>query len=76
MNTIQISDNNREAILGMMNKEIDDEGYIISKDTKKRVKCYYSKEEINIKDSYSILPGSTVFIKNNDLSFAKYLVKK
>jgi hypothetical protein len=76
MEYLQISEENREDILEMFDKTTDKEGFIIDKRTKKRIKCQFSKEEINIKDNFSILPGSSIFIKNNDLSFARYLVKR
>jgi len=76
MNFIQITRNNKEEIIELLNKKTDGQGFIIDKQKGNKVKCRYTREYINIKDNFSILPGSTIFIKNNDIAFAKYLVNR
>lgn len=76
MNIIQLSKDNREDIIELMDKTTDEQGYIIDRRTNNRVKCRYTKEEIHIEDDFSILPGSTIFVKNKDLALVKYMLKR
>lgn len=74
MDTIKINNSNKAAILELFSKEVDNEGFIIEKKTKKRLVCPYSKEEIS-ENEFSILPGSAIFVNNYPYCFTEYLAK-
>ena len=69
---IQINDLNREVILELFNKSVDNEGFIIEKKTQIRLTCPYSKQHIRLND-FSILPGSTTFVNNKAYCFAEHI---
>ena len=75
METIEINDSNKLAILELFYKSVDSEGYIIEKKTNKRLVCPYSNENIPA-SNFSIIPGSAIFVNNYYYCFAEYLASK
>ena len=51
-------------VLDSMNKAIDNEGFIVEKETKKRV-LTPDGSEIELDDFAGIIPGSEIFLKND-----------
>lgn len=72
MEFLQVTNSNKEVILELFNKEIDQEGFIIEKKSGKRIICPYSQQEIH-SDSFSILPGSATFVNNLSYCFAEHI---
>ena len=75
METIEITEENKPAILELFNKTIDDEGYLVEKTTNMRLVCPYSNQHIKA-DDFSVLPGSAIFVTNQYYCFAEYLAQK
>ena len=73
MKFIQINQENKNAILELFGKTVDNEGFIIEKMTGKRLICPYSEEIIKV-DNFSILPGSATFVNNKSFCFAEHMV--
>jgi hypothetical protein len=71
MKVIAITPENLESTLSIFGKEIDDDGYLIEKSSKKRLICPYSREPIK-KDNFSVLPGSATFVNNYYYCFAEH----
>jgi|GEM_PF-1896041 len=74
MEYIQVTEKNKDSILGLFRKAVDTEGYIIDTKNKKRLVCAHTKKNIPAND-FSILPGSAVFVNNSYYAFAKQKVK-
>jgi len=72
MEYVQITPSNKETILELFSKAVDDEGYVVEKKTGKRLVCPYSKQEIH-SDVFSILPGSATFVNNLSYCFAEHI---
>ncbi len=51
-------------ILDAMNKSVDNDGFIIEKESKKRVLTPDGKE-LELNDFLGIIPGSEIFLKND-----------
>lgn len=74
MKGIEINDRNKETIFEVLGKCVDSEGYIMEKRTKERVICPYSKTPIH-SSSFSIMPGSFIFINNYSYCFTEHIAK-
>jgi hypothetical protein len=74
METVEITESNKPAILELFKKDIDSGGYIIEKDTSRRLVCPFSNENIKA-DDFSVLPGSAIFVNNYYYCFAEYVAK-
>lgn len=74
MKYFQINDSNRGTILELFDKDTDTEGYIIEKETGKKLKCPYSNENIKLSD-FSILPSSAIFVNNKSYCFSEHRAK-
>ena len=72
MKYLQINDVNKDVILELFSKAVDEEGLIIEKKTGKKLICPYSKQNIHIND-FSILPGSATFVNNKIYCFAEHI---
>lgn len=72
MEFLQVTPLNKEVILELFSKEIDQDGFIIEKKSGKRIVCPYSKQEIH-SNSFSILPGSATFVNNKSYCFAEHI---
>ncbi len=72
MEFLQINSSNKEVILELFNKAIDNDGFIVEKKTNNKIICPYSKELIH-SDSFSILPGSAIFVNNLSYCFAEHI---
>lgn len=68
---IEINDEEREVLLDILDYEVDGEGYIVDKRTKKHHICPLSNTKIPISSS-SILPGSTIIINTSVLTLSEY----
>ena len=73
MEYIQVNDSNKEVILELFGKSLDDDGFIIEKKTSIKLKCPYSKEYIH-GNNFSILPGTATFVNNKAYCFAEHIV--
>lgn len=62
--TFQNNDEAKEAILSLMGKSVDSEGYIIENKTGERVVSPHN-EEVLLADFAGIRPGSEIFITND-----------
>lgn len=67
---VTFEDSAIEDILKIFEKEIDDEGYIIEKDTKERV-LTPDGEEVHINEFAGIQKSSEIFIKSDLISIIK-----
>ena len=74
MEYVQVTNDNKSVILELFSKQTDNEGYITEKKTGKRLICPYSKKEIKV-ESFSVLPGSAIFVNNEPYCFAEHLAK-
>ncbi len=74
MRYLRISESNKATVLELFNKAVDSAGYIINKVNKVRIRCPYSNQPIKA-DSFSILPGSAVFVNNYSYCFSEHLIK-
>ena len=74
METIQINNSNKSAILELFGKAVDKENYLIEKKTGKKLICPFSNEHIKV-NSFSILPGSALFVNNYYYCFSEYMAK-
>ncbi|MFA4855245.1 MAG: hypothetical protein WC634_01485 [archaeon] len=74
MEIIKIDESNREAILDLFSKSIDNEGYITEKKTGKKLVCPYSNKHIKIAD-FSVIPGTATFVNNHYYCFSEHLAK-
>jgi len=70
-----LSKNQLKILLEKIGNSVDEEGYIIDRETKERVQTN-DFDEITVKKLGAILPGSKVFIKKNIASFSQYLSER
>lgn len=75
MELLEINDANIDILLEQFNKEIDEEGYIIDKETRERVRCRYTNKELKKETLGGILPGSDIFIEDSDIAYAEYIME-
>lgn len=66
-NVITFDESLKKEILDIFDKTVDDEGYIIEKDTKERV-LSPDGEEIELEKFAGITKGSEIFIKSDIFS--------
>lgn len=70
--------NTKKFILGLFGKDIDDEGYIVEKEGKKRILGFNGQEMI-IAEFGGVKNGSEIYVKNDIVSlvefYEKYLAK-
>ena len=70
--------NTKKFILGIFDKTIDEEGYIIEKESKKRI-LGSNGQEITVAEFGSIKNGSEIYVKSGIVSlvefYEKYLTK-
>lgn len=71
MKYIRVSNSNKNVILDLFNKSVDSEGFIVEKGTNNKLVCPYSKQLIK-EDSFSILPGSAIFVNNRAYCFSMH----
>lgn len=69
----QLDNEKRVQILEKLGYEVDNDGYVIDKQTKKEVICKYSKEKVHI-NTAAILPGSVIIINATPLTMAEYFI--
>ena len=75
-NTITFNESLKEEVLkNILNKDIDEEGYIVEKDTNERVLAP-DGSEVNIEQFAGFENGSEIFIKDDIPSLIKYLRSK
>lgn len=68
---IEMNDTERELLLDILNYEVDKEGFVVDKRTKRHHICPMSNTKVRINDS-SILPGSTIIINTSALTLSEY----
>ncbi len=71
MEYFRITEDNMESVLELFNKIADSEGYIIEKNTGKKLICPYTHEPIKA-SNFSILPGSAIFVNNKSFCFSEH----
>ena len=75
MELLEITSDNVDVLLEQFNKELDNEGFIIDKDTKQKVLCRYTNRAIKKDSLGGILPGSNIFIEDSDIAYAGYIME-
>ena len=75
MNLLEINDDNVDILLKEFNKEVDNEGFIIDRDSRQRVDCRYTHKPIKKDRLGGILPGSSIFIEDSDVAYAGYVME-
>ena len=70
MKYVKIDETNKGVVLELFQKFIDSEGFIIAKDTSRRITCPFTHLPIRA-DGFSILPGSAIFVNNTSFAFAE-----
>lgn len=68
---IELNDAERKALLDVLDYEVDEEGFVVNKRTKKPHICPFSNTKVPLSSS-SILPGSTVIINTSALTLSEY----
>jgi len=68
ISNVTFSKDVREDILDLFEKTIDDEGYIVEKDSPEQKVLTPKGEEIHIKEWGGIVKGSETFIKSDIIS--------
>jgi len=75
MEHLEITEENKDTILELFDKDVDDDGHIIEKATGAKLICPYTEEPVK-KDDFSILPGSSTFVNNDPTVFVEHIVDK
>lgn len=75
MEYVAVTQTNKDTILELFNKRVDDEGFIVEKKTGKRLVCPYTNEIIH-KDDFSIVPGSAIFVNNVSYAFTEHIANQ
>ena len=75
MELLEINDSNIDRLLETFNKTIDEQGFIIDRETKEKVKCRYTGKYIKKENLGGILPGSDIFILDSDVAYARYVME-
>ena len=65
-----------ETVLEEFGKTVDEEQYIIDKETEERVESYYKGEEIHIDEFGGVIEGSVGFIKDDFAEIHEYVKDK
>lgn len=75
MELLEINDKNVDVVLTQFGKAIDEEGFIVDKETNEKVKCRYTNRLLKKNTLGGILPGSSIFIEDSDLAYAGYIME-
>ena len=75
MELLEINESNIDVILKNFGKEVDQSGFIIDKETKEKVMCKYTGEEIKKENLGGVLPGSNIFIADSDIAYTGYIME-
>ena len=75
MKTIVFDDSTRDFVLSVLNKSVDNDGYIIETNTKKRVLTPCG-DEVQLKDFAGFTPGSEIVLTNDLPSLLQYANKE
>ncbi|MBI4170189.1 MAG: hypothetical protein HY514_00705 [Candidatus Aenigmarchaeota archaeon] len=75
MELLEINESNIDFLLEKFGKEVNEEGFIIDKETKEKVTCRYTGREIKKETLGGILPGSEIFIEDSDIAYAGYVAE-
>ncbi len=71
---VEMNDAERKLLLDILDFEIDEEGFIVDKKTKRHYICPLSKTKVPISSS-SILPGSTIVLNTSALTLSEYFTR-
>lgn len=71
ISNITFSKDAREDILDLFGKTVDDEGYIVEKDSIEQRVLTPKGEEIHIEDWGGVVKGSEAFIKSDAISLTE-----
>ena len=69
---IELPEEAKLVLLKSLGYDVDNKGYILDSNNKKKVICKYSKKPVHFKDA-SILPGSTIIINTNLITMSQYV---
>lgn len=72
---VQLNNEDRIKALDKLGFELNSEGFVIKKSTKKEVMCKYSGEKVHI-NTAAILPGSLLIINATPLTMAEYFAEQ
>lgn len=72
---LQLDNDKRLQVLEKLGYSIDNDGFVVSKKTKKEVVCKYTNEKIHI-NTAAILPGSHMIVNATPMSMAQYFVEQ
>lgn len=68
---IEVNEEERRLLLDILDYEVDGDGLIVDKKTKRHYICPISKTKVPISSS-SILPGSTIILNTSALTLSEY----
>lgn len=71
MNTITFNDSTKKLVLNIFGKDVDDDGYIVEKETGKRV-VTPAGSEVHLREFAGIRKGSEIFITKDLPSLIQY----
>lgn len=71
---IEMNDEERTLLLDILDYEVDEDGFVVDKKTKKHYICPVSKTKVPISSS-SILPGSTIILNTSALTLSEYFTR-
>lgn len=75
MELLEINDSNVDIILDRFGKELNEDGFIIDKESKEKIKCRYTNKPLKKETLGGVLPGSSVFIEDSDIAYAGYIME-
>ena len=71
---IQLENPERAEVLVKLGYEVNGEGFVVDKKTKKEVICKYSDEGVHI-NAAAIMPGSVLIFNATPLTMAQYFME-
>ncbi len=71
---VEMNDAERKLLLDILDYEVDEDGFIVDKKTKRPYICPVSNTKVPISSS-SILPGSTIVLNTSALTLSEYFTR-
>ncbi len=63
-------------VLGLFGKDVDEEGYVIQRNTHERVLAFNDESYVRLEDFAGLSKGSEIIIKSDIISLIDYAEKK